>query len=71
MKLSHLIVSVALAAVGAQANAVNITGAGATFPQPVYSKWASDYQKATGNHCLLYTSPSPRDVEESRMPSSA
>ena len=25
----------------------------------------------TGNACLLYTSPSPRDVEESRMPSSA
>ena len=29
----------------------------------------------SGNHqtgiCLLYTSPSPRDVEESRMPSSA
>ena len=24
-----------------------------------------------GHHCLLYTSPSPRDVEESRMPSSA
>ena len=24
-----------------------------------------------GNSCLLYTSPSPRDVEESRMPSSA
>ena len=24
-----------------------------------------------GNGCLLYTSPSPRDVEESRMPSSA
>ena len=24
-----------------------------------------------GYHCLLYTSPSPRDVEESRMPSSA
>ena len=23
------------------------------------------------NGCLLYTSPSPRDVEESRMPSSA
>ena len=23
------------------------------------------------NACLLYTSPSPRDVEESRMPSSA
>ena len=24
-----------------------------------------------GHTCLLYTSPSPRDVEESRMPSSA
>ena len=24
-----------------------------------------------GITCLLYTSPSPRDVEESRMPSSA
>ena len=27
--------------------------------------------KLKGNVCLLYTSPSPRDVEESRMPSSA
>ena len=26
---------------------------------------------AKGYSCLLYTSPSPRDVEESRMPSSA
>ena len=26
---------------------------------------------STNNTCLLYTSPSPRDVEESRMPSSA
>ena len=26
---------------------------------------------ATPRICLLYTSPSPRDVEESRMPSSA
>ena len=27
--------------------------------------------KVCGSSCLLYTSPSPRDVEESRMPSSA
>ena len=27
--------------------------------------------KAQVKVCLLYTSPSPRDVEESRMPSSA
>ena len=26
---------------------------------------------ARGNHCLLYTSPSPRDNGRSRMPSSA
>ena len=25
-----------------------VTGAGATFPAPLYSKWASDYNKATG-----------------------
>ncbi len=30
--------------VGAQ----SITGAGASFPAPVYSKWASEYNKATG-----------------------
>ena len=28
-----------------------------------------DFDRA--RNCLLYTSPSPRDVEESRMPSSA
>ena len=28
-------------------------------------------QSGTYRNCLLYTSPSPRDVEESRMPSSA
>ena len=32
------------------------------------SKISEDPNK---NTCLLYTSPSPRDVEESRMPSSA
>jgi phosphate transport system substrate-binding protein len=28
------------------ANALEITGAGATFPQPVYEKWASEFNKA-------------------------
>src|SRR3954470_10189732 len=31
------------------AQAAEITGAGATFPAPVYGKWAEAYQKATGN----------------------
>ena len=30
-----------------------------------------NYQDKPYRTCLLYTSPSPRDVEESRMPSSA
>ena len=29
------------------------------------------FESALSRTCLLYTSPSPRDVEESRMPSSA
>ena len=28
--------------------AQDITGAGATFPAPLYSKWAAEYNKATG-----------------------
>ena len=28
--------------------AADITGAGASFPAPVYAKWADAYQKATG-----------------------
>ena len=31
-----------------QAAAVDITGAGATFPYPIYAKWADAYKKATG-----------------------
>src|SRR5699024_10732864 len=27
---------------------MNITGAGASFPQPIYAKWSDDYHKATG-----------------------
>ena len=35
-------------------------------------KWFIDAaKKLQAKGCLLYTSPSPRDVEESRMPSSA
>ncbi|OZI18016.1 phosphate ABC transporter substrate-binding protein PstS [Bordetella genomosp. 7] len=29
--------------------AANITGAGASFPYPIYAKWASDYKAATDN----------------------
>ena len=35
--------------------AADITGAGASFPAPIYAKWADAYQKATG-HRLNYQS---------------
>ncbi len=39
---------VALTALG-QAHALDITGAGATFPYPIYAKWAEAYKAASGN----------------------
>jgi phosphate transport system substrate-binding protein len=35
-------------AIAFSTTAAEITGAGATFPYPVYAKWAADYQKMTG-----------------------
>ena len=43
-KILGLVFSLCVFSVNAQV----ITGAGATFPEPVYSKWASDYNKETG-----------------------
>ena len=37
------------AAIAYPAIAIDISGAGATFPYPVYAKWADAYKKATGN----------------------
>lgn len=37
-----------LASIGITAQATDITGAGATFPYPVYAKWAEAYKKETG-----------------------
>ena len=37
-----------LAVVAVTAHAADITGAGATFPYPIYAKWAEAYKKETG-----------------------
>jgi phosphate transport system substrate-binding protein len=42
-----LLAGLGIAAAGA-AFAQDITGAGASFPAPLYSKWAAEYNKATG-----------------------
>ncbi len=39
---------VAAAGFSLAAQAIDITGAGATFPYPIYAKWADAYRKATG-----------------------
>ena len=41
-------VGAAALAVALPALAIDITGAGATFPYPVYAKWADAYKKSTG-----------------------
>ena len=38
-----------LALSSAAANAIDISGAGATFPYPIYAKWADSYKKETGS----------------------
>lgn len=42
------LVSLAVFGFGAQALAADITGAGATFPFPIYAKWADAYKSKTG-----------------------
>ena len=47
--IKSVLTTSALAFMGIGAvNAQEITGAGASFPAPVYAKWAADYNKATG-----------------------
>lgn len=42
-------IAAGLVAASMPACATDITGAGATFPFPIYSKWADAYKKETGN----------------------
>lgn len=47
--LKTMVVAGLVAASTTPAFAADITGAGATFPFPLYSKWADAYKKETGN----------------------
>jgi phosphate transport system substrate-binding protein len=49
MNFMKAIVAAGLVAASTSAFAADITGAGATFPFPLYSKWADAYKKETGN----------------------
>lgn len=47
--LLQVSVGVALGAASLVASAADLTGAGASFPFPIYAKWAAQYQQETGN----------------------
>ncbi|NHZ87808.1 phosphate ABC transporter substrate-binding protein PstS [Massilia sp. CCM 8733] len=52
MRMKQLLASIIVgvgALAAANSMAADMTGAGATFPYPVYAKWAESYKKATGN----------------------
>jgi phosphate transport system substrate-binding protein len=50
MKFAKIaLAATALALTSWSAHAVDISGAGATFPYPIYAKWADAYKKETGN----------------------
>ncbi|MCH8620811.1 phosphate ABC transporter substrate-binding protein PstS [Undibacterium sp. TS12] len=44
-----LIAAIGVAVTFGAVQAADITGAGATFPYPIYAKWAEAYKKASGN----------------------
>ena len=46
--LTRFVFGATLSAIASLAAAQNVTGAGASFPAPVYAKWADAYHKATG-----------------------
>ena len=50
MKLTSILAAVGLVAAAfvTPASAADISGAGATFPYPIYAKWADAYKKETG-----------------------
>ncbi|HUL97165.1 MAG TPA: phosphate ABC transporter substrate-binding protein PstS [Usitatibacter sp.] len=49
MRIVRVLASaLAAAAFASNAFAAEITGAGATFPYPIYAKWADSYKKSTG-----------------------
>lgn len=47
--VGNFVAGAAVSMLAANAFAVDMTGAGATFPYPIYAKWAESYKAASGN----------------------
>ena len=52
----------------AGAQTIQLNGAGATFPAPIYTKWFSEYHKAHSNVQINYQAMAPA-AESARSPS--
>lgn len=48
-RIKSLVAALGLAAFSVGSMAADVTGAGATFPYPIYAKWAEAYKAKTGN----------------------
>src|SRR6201996_7227096 len=46
--ITRIAIAAAAACLSVAASAADISGAGATFPYPIYAKWADAYKKLTG-----------------------
>src|SRR3979490_1397401 len=46
--ITRILVAAAAVGISLSATAADISGAGATFPYPIYAKWADAYKKLTG-----------------------
>src|SRR5205823_2844445 len=55
-KAAAVAAGVAVLTVGMAAQKIQINGAGATFPNPIYSKWFSEYNKMHPNVEINYQS---------------
>src|SRR3954467_11763073 len=49
MRFTQVLVAVSLVAASQAVFAADISGAGATFPYPLYAKWAEAYKQQTGD----------------------
>jgi phosphate transport system substrate-binding protein len=57
--IKAMVAAGAIAASTLPAFALDISGAGATFPYPIYAKWADAYKKETGNSMNYQSSQKP------------
>src|SRR5919204_858621 len=54
--MKRLLIALAVTLIAVTATAQEINGAGATFPNPIYSKWFSEYNKMHPNVKINYQS---------------